>query len=281
MDTGKIKIFLRSAETESFSKVAEEFNYTPSAISHMCDSIEEELGLKLLTRNFSGVKLNEVGRALYPELKRFVEVENEIMFLAKTLGQKQKQIRIGVYSSLASTILPQILKKFKKDMPEINVSINVLSHEFQQLMKNNTIDLLFSSDIDGFNFEWLPLFEDPYYVALPENEQLKEKTINKEDLYNYPLIMTEKRIIQKNFDISKFKDVLDYKTEDYSLALDMVKEGVGVTLIPNVAKDKRIKGVKYVKLQPEIKRIIGLYYKKPMLRRKEIKTLIEYLKNYK
>jgi DNA-binding transcriptional LysR family regulator len=118
-------------------------------------------------------------------------------------------------------------------------------------------------------------------VALPENEQLKEKTINKEDLYNYPLIMTEKRIIERNFDTSKFKDVLDYKTEDYSLALDMVKEGVGITLIPNVARDKRIKGVKYVKLQPEIKRIIGLYYKKPMLRRKEIKTLIEYLKNYK
>lgn len=281
MDTDKIKIFLRAAETGSLSKVADEYNYTPSAISHICDSIEEELGVKLFIRSYSGVKLTEVGTELFSDLKEFINYESGILFKAKALAKKQKQIRIGVYSSLASSILPKILKKLKKDIPELNISINVLSQEFRQSMKNNTVDIVFSSDQYGFDCEWLPLFEDPYYVAVPESCKIDTKYIEKDKLYDYPLIQTEKLIFKKHFDVSKFKEIIDYKTEEFSLAIDMVKEGVGVTLVPKVAVDKRVKGVKFVKIVPEIARTIGLYYKKQVLRRKEIKILIEYLKNYK
>ena len=93
MDTSKIKIFLRSAETGSFSKVADEFNYTPSAISHICDAIELELCVKLFIRNYSGVRLTEAGTILYAEFKQFINKENDIMYLAKTLAKKQKIIR--------------------------------------------------------------------------------------------------------------------------------------------------------------------------------------------
>ena len=280
MDTEKIRVFLRSAETGSFSKVAEEFNYTPSAISHICDGIEHELGVKLFIRNYSGVKLTEVGTELYKDLREFVNFENEILFKAKSLAKRQKHIRIGVYSSIASSILPKILKNLKKDNPELKISINVLSQEFRQALKSNTVDLVFSADDYGFDYDWLPLFEDPYYIAVPEAIMIQDKTVDKEFVYKYPFIKTEWTIVKKNFDLDKFKEIIDYKTEDYSLALDMVKEGVGITLVPKIAIDKRIKGIKFYKLQPELKRRIGLYYKKQALRRKEIKTLIEYLKNY-
>ena len=179
MDTDKIKIFLRAAETGSLSKVADEYNYTPSAISHICDSIEEELGVKLFIRSYSGVKLTEVGTELFSDLKEFINYESGILFKAKALAKKQKQIRIGVYSSLASSILPKILKNLKKDIPELNISINVLSQEFRQSMKNNTVDIVFSSDQYGFDCEWLPLFEDPYYAAVPESCKIDTKYIEK------------------------------------------------------------------------------------------------------
>ncbi|MBO5714660.1 MAG: LysR family transcriptional regulator substrate-binding protein, partial [Clostridia bacterium] len=165
--------------------------------------------------------------------------------------------------------------------PELNISINVLSQEFRQDMKNNMVDLIFSSDYYGFDCEWLPLFEDPYYVAIPESYKVTSKTLEKEFLYQFPIILTEKYIIKKNFELNRFNEIIDYKTEDFSLALDMVKEGVGINFVPKVAIDKRIKGVIYYKITPEIKRTIGIYYKKQTLRKKEIKTLIEYLKNYK
>ena len=182
------------------------------------------------------IELTEVGTELYSDLKEFVNYESEILFKAKALAKKQKKIRIGVYSSLASSILPKILKNLKKDIPELNISINVLSQEFRQSMKNNTVDIIFSSDQYGFDCEWLPLFEEPYFVAIPESYNLDVKTIEKDKLYDYPLIQTEKLIFKKHFDLSKFKEIIDYKTEEFSLAIDMVKEGVGVTLVPTFAR---------------------------------------------
>lgn len=279
MDTAKIKAFLKASEYGSFSKVAEELNYTPSALSHMCDGLEQEFGLKLFVRNYSGVKLTEAGRELYVDFKRIIDLENQITVKAQTLAKKQKEVRIGVYSSIASTVLPNILKELKKNIPDIKVSINVFSQELSNEMKNNTVDIVLSSDDYGFDYEWLPLFEDAYYLAVPDTVCFRGKTVDKEDIYKFTLIKTEKMIIAKNFDEKKFTDVIDVKTEDFSLALNMVKEGVGVSLIPKIAVIKSFKGVRFYKIYPEIKRTLGIYCKKDVLKRKEIKVLVDGLKN--
>lgn len=279
MDTAKIKAFLKASEYGSFSKVAEELNYTPSALSHMCDSLEEELGVKLFVRSYSGVKLTDAGQELYDDFKRFVDLENKITFKAKSLFKKQKEVRIGVYSSIASTVLPNILKELKNNIPDIKVSINVFSQELSQEMKNNTVDIVLSSDDYGFDYEWLPLFFDPYYIAVPDSVCFKSKVVAKDDIYNFTLIKTEKSIIAKNFDEKRFKDIIDVKTEDFSLALNMVKEGVGVSLVPEIAVPKTFKGVRFYKIYPEIKRTLGVYCKKDVLKRKEIKVLVDGLKS--
>ena len=65
MDTLKVKLFLLVEKYKSFSAVANDFSYTPSAISHMADSLERELGVKLFYRTNKGVNLTDDGRKLY------------------------------------------------------------------------------------------------------------------------------------------------------------------------------------------------------------------------
>ena len=50
MDTVRIKAFLLAVKYGSFSKAAEELSYTPSALSHIADAMEEETGAKNLLR---------------------------------------------------------------------------------------------------------------------------------------------------------------------------------------------------------------------------------------
>ena len=69
MDTLKIKTILSAVENKSFSKTAEELSYTPSALSHMADSLEQELGVKLLKRTPKGVELTENGEKLKDKLQ--------------------------------------------------------------------------------------------------------------------------------------------------------------------------------------------------------------------
>ena len=84
MDTNKIKMFLLTEKYKSFSKTAEEFSYTPSAISHIADSLEEELGVKLFIRSRKGVELTEAG---LKQIKAAKRIEAEIESVAELLDE--------------------------------------------------------------------------------------------------------------------------------------------------------------------------------------------------
>ena len=51
MSVNKYQMFLKTVECGSFSKAAEEMNFTQSAVSHAVQALENELGVTLLSRN--------------------------------------------------------------------------------------------------------------------------------------------------------------------------------------------------------------------------------------
>ena len=102
METNKIRALLCAIEKNSLSKAAEQFSYTPSALSHAADSIEEELGVKILKRNYAGVTLTEDGKQLLPALQEFVKAEDALLESAKILSG-ESELRIAAYSSISFT----------------------------------------------------------------------------------------------------------------------------------------------------------------------------------
>ena len=68
MSISKYQVFLKTVSCGSFSKAAEAMNFTQSGISHAINSLENELGVKLLSRNRGGVVLTADGRCC-PKLR--------------------------------------------------------------------------------------------------------------------------------------------------------------------------------------------------------------------
>ena len=64
MSIKKYEVLLQTADLGSFTKASEVLGYTQSAISHIVTGLEDELGLKLLTRDRFGVRLTPEGEAL-------------------------------------------------------------------------------------------------------------------------------------------------------------------------------------------------------------------------
>ena len=146
MDLEKVKALLLAVEKNSFSKAAEELSYTPSALSHIATSIEQELGVKILNRTFSGVTLNENGKALYEKLNNLVSAETELLVSAKNLNSKDETLRIGAYSSVAQHLLPELIKQFKQENPSVKVSIKV-GNSLRTWLNEDIADLLFTDSI--------------------------------------------------------------------------------------------------------------------------------------
>ena len=75
MSLQKYEIFLRTLETGSVSRAAEDLGLTQSAVSHALTSLEEQFGFPVLKRSRSGVRLTEEGKKVLPSVRTILSAE--------------------------------------------------------------------------------------------------------------------------------------------------------------------------------------------------------------
>lgn len=280
MDTLKIKAFLAVSKYGSFSKAAEEFSYTPSAFSHIADSLEEELGVKLFNRTHSGVEITHAGRELVKYFENILYAEKLLLSRAKEVSSDAKSVKIGAYSSVSKYFLPKLIKGFKEQYPEIKLSMTV-SDNLVRLFEAGHIDIMISSEDEVRDCLWLELFTDPFVAVVPANTFHNRKEITSVELQEYPLIYAKTKFIEENFDLNKFREVINVDTEDYNSIISMIKEGVGVAILPMLEVKSHSKGVKVLKLDGQkYTRTLGINYKKSAVKNKSLNSFIEFVKKY-
>ena len=259
MDTIKIKTFLLVAKYKNFSKVAEEFSYTPSAISHIADSLEEELGIKLFNRTNKGVCLTADGNKLYEEFVAVIDAEETLLNAAASLvKQKDHSLRIGTYSSIAHHFLPSLLQSFKKSYPTVKTTITVDDY-MQNWIEKGKVDVILADQLIESG-AWQPLMEDEYVVVAPKIGTFSKKEITTEELYTHTFIKADEANLNNYLDYSKFKEVIEVKSIENNSIIYMVKENLGITILPKLSIKSLPPGVKALKLNPRITRTIGIIY---------------------
>ena len=277
MNTFNIKAILGVAKYKSMSRAAEEFSYTPSALSHIISAFEAELGVKLFERNSRGVELTDAARELLPEFEAMFECERMIYETANRLsGKEKKEVRIATYSSLSRNFLPSIIKGFRKKYPDINISVNVSDH-ITELLDEQKADVIFGSVSTFGDNEWFEIAEDEFLVVSPRSTFCGRDQITREELYSLPQIFTDDEPLREYFDVDKFSDLMYFRSDDDLSVINMVKNGMGVTVLPSLVLKENCEGLETVRLSPPIKRKLGVAFKK---KRKtfELKLFLEYVK---
>ena len=124
MDINKYMAFVTAVEYGSFTKAAEILNYSQSAISRMISDLENEWRISILERSKSGVRLTSDGMKLFPHAKSLCEEYRKLQMQADELnGLESGIIRIGTFSSVATHWLPNIIREFQKDYPNIDYEL--------------------------------------------------------------------------------------------------------------------------------------------------------------
>lgn len=277
MDTLKINALLSAVKYKSLSRAAEDFSYTPSALSHSVDALESELGVKLLIRTHTGVRLSSEGEALLKELNAVARAEKELFRKAKEISEKkQNHLKIGTYSSISVNLLPQILGDFKRKFPEITISITV-GDSLKTFLESCDVDVFFGDE--NSDYEWVPLIKDDYVAVVPDSLFSENDCVSFNELYEYPFIISENLTILQSFDLSGFKEVITITSEDDAPAVSMVRQGMGVTILPSLVISGEQKGFRILKLKPEISRELGISFKKQGELSLSANKFIEYLKS--
>lgn len=262
MDTFKIKAILSVAKYKSMSRAAEEFSYTPSALSHMISTFESEIGIKLFDRNTRGVELTKAAQELIPEFEAMVECENTILEKANLInGKENKEIRIATYSSLSRNFLPGIIKGFKKKYPDIRLSV-VVSDHITELLEDGSADVIFGSVSTFEKSEWFKLAEDEFLAVALKGTFDGRDSITREELYLMPQIFTDDSPLREYFDVESFSELMYFRSDDDLSVINMVKNGMGVTVLPSLVLKENSDGVQTVPLSPPLKRTLGVAFKK-------------------
>ena len=128
MSIRKYIAYLRTVETGSITQAANELGYTQSAVSKMISDLEQDWQVKLLTRNHSGIEISSDGMVLLPTIREIVKDYEDLNFAVSELhGVQSGTLRLGCFTSLAISLLPEILKDFHQTYPNIQIQLMTAS----------------------------------------------------------------------------------------------------------------------------------------------------------
>ena len=258
MDDYKIHILLTAIRTGSFSKAALELNCTQSAVTQAMNSLENELGCKVLQRSHNGIRLTPVGEELLPLL---VEADASLARLSQRARQSaaglSAPLRIGAFSSISSTWLPKVLQEYHALHPETAFDIQVGTDTLSGWLLHGSVDLALGDSVRCRAFRWSPLMDDPYFAVFPESLAPECDCLPQETLAGYPFVMAPLNALDQYLSVCPANQ-LRVNCDDDSTLLSMVAQGIGVTAMPQLCLPNLPDRVRTLALPPPTKRVLGV-----------------------
>ena len=180
------------ADMGSFNKAAEVLGLTPSAVSHSIAALEKELGFAVLVRSKSGVSLTSYGEKLLPYVNVVLNSDESLQQeISELNGLKKGKVKLGVFSSVCTNWLPDILNSFQEKYPEIEIEVFQGAYaDVAYWLKNGVVDLGFLSVSSAKDIPIEPLYEDPLICVLPKGtpRSHNENYVTIEDMRHHQFV---------------------------------------------------------------------------------------------
>ncbi|MBQ7647318.1 MAG: LysR family transcriptional regulator [Clostridia bacterium] len=280
----KYTAFLKTVEYGSFTKAAERLNYSQSGISRMIADLENDWKVSLLERSKGGVRLTSDGKKLLPHIKDIVAEYERLRFEIDELnGLQSGLIRIGTFSSAACHWLPNIIKEFQKDYPNIEYELLLGDYsEIEEWIADGSVDcgllrLPTRQEFDSFFLE-----KDKLMVVVPENHRLASfDKIPVDELCGEPFMLQEKGTKSEVYEIFEKRglspDVKFTTWDDYAI-MSMVENGLGISILPQLILNRIPYNIAVKELDVPAYRNIGLALRSKKNASIAVRRFSEYLR---
>lgn len=117
--------FLTIVKERSISKAAERLYLSQPYLSQYLAKLEGSLGVVLLDRSHSPLKLTPAGELFHAYLERQSYLDRQLVSDLRDLqNRKRPVLHIGVSPWRGSTLLPDILPRFEEQYPDVQVVLH-------------------------------------------------------------------------------------------------------------------------------------------------------------
>lgn len=240
MNILKYMAFIQTVEYGSFTKAAQMLNYSQSGISRMIHDLEKEWKVVLLERSRAGVRLTSDGTKLLPYAKSLCQEYRKLQMQVDELnGLQSGLIRIGTFSSVATHWLPNIVREFQKDYPNIDYELLLGDYtEIEEWIANGRVDCGFLRLPTHPDFETIFVEQDKLLAILPEDHPLAGcERVPVAALCNDPFMLLErggKGEVSDIFERCGLTPKVQFTTWDDYAIMSMVESGLGISILPQL-----------------------------------------------
>ena len=283
------QVFKTVADIGSFHKAADILGLTPSAISHTISSMESELGFSVLTRSKSGITLTNYGEHLLPFVNAVLNSDESLQQVVSEMnGLKTGKVKIGVFSSVCTNWLPDILRSFQEKYERIDIEVFQGTYDdVYYWIKNGVVDLGFLSVSSAKDIPIEPLFEDPLVCVLPKGKKdSKNPTyVDIEEMRQHQFVTQSDCTdgdIQNFLKKNHLRIQSNYHVVDDLSTVKLVEKGFGICLMPELVMSDIPYQVDVYPIQPNACRIIGIAAMNPGFMAPAVRTMYNHIiENYR
>ncbi len=190
-------------QNKSFSKAAEQLFISQPSLSATIKKLENELGFTIFDRSKTPIILTPEGEIYYEYLEDTIKSEAETLRRIKTLKKPVTQrLSVGGSNYISHFFLPRICAELSSHFPNTEIRIDLgqiaTSQNLYKKLEQGTIDIMISHTCDKSKFDYVPLFEEKYVVAMRKDAPGAKRLL--------PYASTREEVLSGN----KHKEIDDY-----------------------------------------------------------------------
>lgn len=255
MELRQLQYTLQIAADKNFSRAAEKLHIAQPSLSQQLSKLEKELGVMLFQRNTSTVELTHAGASFVEHAQKIMDAVEQLRQEMSDISQLRKgKVVIGSMPITGSHLLPWVLPTFKKEYPDIDITLlEDSSMNLEKLTASGKTDLsLLSLPLAEPSLSWVPIGEERIDLAVPPQHPLAVKaqshpdeTFSLQDLKDEAFIVLKKGqgFRKLTFDLCReagFEPNVVFESNNIETVQSLVATGMGVTLVPRfIARAKR------------------------------------------
>lgn len=257
LEISELRSFLVLAGELHFRRASEQLFLSQPALSKKIRRLEEKVKGPLFVRTRRKVALTEAGRILLPKATKLVrEAESALAATQAAVEGRAGALRIGFGIASVFEILPRTILRFHKLYPDVEFQMRDMSTPSQiRALAEGTLDVgMLRVPVAHPELTSIPLFREHLVLVAPLNVPYESK----EGLAGFrdrPFIFLP-RVVSETFHDHALNlcrragftpQVVQEASEMFTI-LNLVRAGLGVSLVPRSAVRIKVPGIRFHEL---------------------------------
>ena len=290
MELRNLITFIHVAELGSFTKAAEQLDYSQSTVSFQIKQLEDELGCLLFERINHTITLTERGRELVSYAHQIRELTDEFKENLEEEKECSGHIHIVTPDSVCDDMIKRNYIDFHNKYPAISIKFTTADTSVMfDMLDHNEADVIITLDSHSYHKDHVIAKEEPlsmHFVANARSKFVGANHLSIRDIVNEPFILTEygqgyrrvfdKELAEKSLEITP---VLEIGRTD--MITSLIAQGDMLSFLPDFVTKDMIKSGDLCYLDicdMDIEIWKQLIYHKNKWLSKSLKTYIDYIK---